>query len=176
MIVTRALLALLLGCAGSAAVAQNETAGAQDFDLGARPIDAEALLTTNAGATEGRERPCVPSDGPGEIVVCAPDDSQFRVESPVQEANRTGERPDDEVPRAPDLAGPCTGVCTRVGATPYRPILIDLSAIPQPLPGEVAEKVHYALTPEQRAAAEAPATLHDPYAAEETPAPEASAD
>lgn len=146
----------MLLCLPAAAGAQETTP--QGFDLRAPPIDPESVLIT-APAAETTAKPCVPSDQPGEIVVCAPDPMRYRIDSTLDDAIREGRAARDGVPRAPDMAEPCTGVCIGVGRAPYRPILIDLAAIPEPLPAEVAEKVRFALTPEELAEARRAAGL-----------------
>ncbi|HEY6814773.1 MAG TPA: hypothetical protein VI168_04460 [Croceibacterium sp.] len=92
-------------------------------------------------------RPC-PQSTPDEIVVCAPDSEEFRVESSMDEAIRKGEAPPDPNPRAPYVLGlPECGVevqCYRVGRTPTRPLIIDLAALPHPLTREEAAHVYRA--------------------------------
>lgn len=146
---------MLLGLPAAAGAQQ---AARQDFDLRAPPIDPESVLVTAPAAQQTAE-PCVPSDQPGEIVVCAPDPMRYRIDSSLDDAIREGRAAADDVPRAPAMAEPCVGACIGVGRAPYRPILIDLAAIPEPLPAEVAEKVRFALTPEELAEARRAAGL-----------------
>ena len=95
----------------------------------------------------GLRRSC-PQGAPGEIVVCAPDPDEYRVESPTEAAIRNGERPRDSIPRAPNTFGipPCEemGGCMKMGATPEPPLIIDLEAIPHPLSPEEAAHVRRA--------------------------------
>lgn len=89
-----------------------------------------------------------PIGKPGEIVVCATDPDAYRVESPTEQAIRTGAPVADRVPRAPDVFGipPCKGqtVCVKGGWVPPQVHLIDLSAIPVPLTEEEAAMVYRA--------------------------------
>jgi len=99
-------------------------------------------VAREAYRTPGLRGTC-PQGEPGEIVVCAPDPDEYRVESPTDRAIRTGERPRDTIPRAPNTFGipPCEemGGCIKMGATPEPPLIIDLEAIPHPLsPDEAA--------------------------------------
>ena len=162
----------MLACSSASVRAQDAPADPPaDFDLGSTPIDPEALLVTNA-AQDAADAECVPSDDPDRIVVCAADPMRYRIDSSLDEATAKGEAARDGMPRAPELAPSCRttgGACMRVGATPYRPLLIDLDAIPQPLPVEVAEKVRYALTPEQMEALRRQAGLTAPAISEGTP-------
>ena len=104
---------------------------------------------------------------PGEIVVCAADPEEFRVESPTEEAIRKGEAVRDGVLRAPDVSGlpPCSSYtfCSRMGRAPEPPLLIDLEALPHPLTPEEAALVFRAedlsasaATPEAASPAAAP--------------------
>ncbi len=167
-----ALAALLLACGAVGAQAQEaaqETTGAgsiDNFDLANPGVSPEQLLVTNAAANRP-DKPCEPSNDPMRIVVCAPDPDKYRIDSTLDEATRAGRAVRDGLPRAPEFAPSCRdtgGVCMRVGKEPYRPIFIDLEAIPEPLPREVAEKVLFALTPEELAEARRQAALADPFA------------
>lgn len=173
------LVALALACAGacsgSALAQEAEGASPDDFDLGAARIDSEALLVTNA-AEDDPQQECIPSDDPDKIVVCARDPMQYRIDSSLDEATRNGEAARDGMPRAPEFAPSCRnnggGACIRVGPEPYRPLLIDLDAIPEPLPAKVAEKVRFALTPEELATVRREAGLDDAPAGDPAAAPD----
>ncbi len=110
------------------------------------PPTAEQMIETarETYRPAGTRRAC-PEGAPGEIVVCAPDPEKYRVESPTEAAIRTGERPRDSIPRAPNTFGipPCEemGGCIKMGGTPEPPLIIDLAALPHPLSPEDAAQV-----------------------------------
>lgn len=85
-----------------------------------------------------------PTAPAGEIVVCATDQSRYRVPSTQagDPASRAALR--DGLPRAPQLdRGSCKGQpgCVVGGWAPPPLYIIDLDAIPTPPPGSDAEKV-----------------------------------
>lgn len=132
-----------------------EGAGAQDAD--AVPTAEQMIeVARETWGTSDAHRRC-PEAKPGEIVVCEPKQEDFRVESPIDEAIRTGQSVPDGLPRAPDVFGlpPCEAytVCSRVGRTPEPPLLIDLAALPHPLTPEEAALVFRAEDPATPAAA-----------------------
>ena len=89
-----------------------------------------------------------PVGRPGEIVVCASNPDEFRVDSSTDEAIAAGEPVDDGIPRAPNVFGipPCESymMCTKFGSVPPYPPLIDLEALPEPLTREEAANVFHA--------------------------------
>ena len=93
----------------------------------------------------GLRKRCPQPTTPDEIVVCAPDPDEFRVSSPTDDAIRAGQPVPDGLPRAPDVFGlpPCKAYafCAKMGRTPEPPLLIDLAALPEPLPPEEAALV-----------------------------------
>lgn len=110
----------------------------------AEPLTAERIMEVARERLRppGVWRPCPLPENPNEIVVCARDEAELRVESPTDEAIRKGQAVDDGIPRAPDMSPPCTGVCMRVGPTPYRPIIVDLTGLPEGLSEEDAALVY----------------------------------
>jgi hypothetical protein len=138
------------------AVAFAVAAGACLVGAAARPQDDEAAQgrTAEEMIEVAREqwrapelRGC-PEAKPGEILVCQEDEEDFDVESSLDEAIREGRPVPDGIPRAPYVLGlPECGVeveCIRIGRTPERPLIIDLSALPHPLTPEEAAHVYRA--------------------------------
>ena len=117
----------------------------QEREAGDNPTAEQMIeVAREVWRSPGIRRRC-PASTPGEIVVCAPNSDEFRVESPTDEAIRKGEAVRDGVLRAPDVFGlpPCKsyGFCSRMGRTPEPPLLIDLAALPHPLTPEEAALV-----------------------------------
>ena len=136
-------LALAIPCAfGTAPAAAQSDDGSEQ--AAAEPLTAEKIIEVARERLRppGVWRPCPLPENPNEIVVCARDPDELRVESPTDEAIRKGEAVDDGIPRAPDMSPPCTGVCMRVGPTPYRPIIVDLTDQPGGLSEEEAALVY----------------------------------
>ena len=128
--------AVIAAFAPMPACAQDETA--------ARLTPEEMIAAAReAYRPPGLGRSCAPG-APGEIVVCAPEQRDIRVESPTAEAIRKGQ-PVHDIPRAPEMAPPpCdprSPGCFKFGAPPPMPPLIDLEALPHPLPPEEAARV-----------------------------------
>lgn len=132
------VVALALAGWAASAGAQTET-----------PRTAEQFIETareTYSVDENRSEPC-PAPVGNEIVVCRQleDPDQFRVASPTERALAAGEMPPDPIPSAPDVFGlpPCKSqtVCMKVGRTPPRIYIIDLSAIPEALTPEEAALV-----------------------------------
>jgi hypothetical protein len=137
-----AALALTLTCAlGTMPAAAQAQDGEQ---AAAEPLTAERIIEVARERLRppGVWRPCPLPENPNEIIVCAQDPDEQRVESPTDKAIRTGQAVDDGIPRAPDLSPPCTGMCMRVGPTPYRPIIVDLTNQPEGLSEEDAALVY----------------------------------
>jgi hypothetical protein len=94
----------------------------------------------------GMRRRC-PAPRADEIVVCATNPDELRVESPTDEAIRKGERPPGRQPNAAHLFDPPPCVpslltlCSKVGRTPPRPAAVDLTGLPEPLTPEEAALV-----------------------------------
>jgi hypothetical protein len=123
--------------AGSSALAQEEAEA---------PPTAERMIEVAREAYRPpglRRRGCPPPERPGDIVVCAPDHEDHRISSPTQDAIAQGTAVPDGLPRAPDVFGlpPCNGGCISIGSPPPPLYLIDLTAIPEPLPPEEARQI-----------------------------------
>jgi hypothetical protein len=137
-----------------------EAAGAQDADSEAAPTAEQMIEVARETWGSPNLDPRCPEAQPGEIVVCRPEEEDFSVESPTDEAIRTGQPMPDGLPRAPNVFGlpPCKAYafCSRVGRTPEPPLLIDLAALPHPLTPEEAALVFRAEDlPQQTATPEA---------------------
>ena len=117
-------------------------------EAGEGPTTAERMIEVASEVWRSPELRGCPEAQPGEIVVCQTDDREFRVESPTDEAIRTGQAVPDGIPRAPYVLGlPECGVevvCHRVGRAPPAPLIIDLAALPYPLTPEEAAHVYRA--------------------------------
>jgi hypothetical protein len=132
------VLAAALSAWAAPAAAQTEAARtAEQFIEAAR----EAY-----SVDEARPEAC-PAPVGNEIVVCRrlEDPDQFRVASPTERANASGQMPPDPIPSAPYVLGlPECGVevtCHRIGRTPPPIYIIDLAAIPVALTPEEAALV-----------------------------------
>jgi len=80
--------------------------------------------------------PCPDAKGE-EIVVCAEQEDPAKQYVP---SDTDSGDPDDGVPRAPDVSGlPSGGM--RIGKTPHRPLIIDLSKIPEAPAGSDADRI-----------------------------------
>jgi len=132
--------------------------------------DVQTVTYCPKGAAEEREEG---ADG-NVIVVCR----QLGPANPFQ--TREGPRPRmdqtaDGLPRAPDFSESCQrnggqGVCLRIGRAPPRPLLIDLSAIPEAPPGSDAARYaeEYGTTDE---AVEVPGDASPPAGSADASAP-----
>lgn len=137
------MLALFSATLAGPALAQSEDQAAEA--AAEEPLTAEKIIEVARERLRpaGVRQPCKLPDNPDEIVVCARDPN-VRVDSSTDEAIRNGQAVDDGIPRAPNFVPPCQGVCMRVGKTPYRPIIVDLTNQPQPLGPEDAARVYRA--------------------------------
>ncbi|SFF74270.1 hypothetical protein SAMN05518801_101146 [Novosphingobium sp. CF614] len=83
----------------------------------------------------------------GEIVVCAPDEDEFRVKSTGDEDPYSAQALNDGRPHAPDVSGlpDCRPGsrkgCIGIGSVPPPVYLIDLSSIPLAPAGSDADKI-----------------------------------
>ena len=111
---------------------------------------AENMLGTGGRITRDRSRRnCLKTIRQGEIVVCAPDEDEFRVPSSADEDPTGAAGTDDGRLRAPDVAGDgifkgkatASGMCLVPPCPPEQPLLIDLSQIPEAPAGSDADKV-----------------------------------
>ncbi|WP_246543378.1 hypothetical protein [Novosphingobium profundi] len=123
-----------------------EDAGVSNAD---RAI-AENMLGENGRVTRDRSRrTCLRTIRQGEIVVCAPDEEEFRVES-SSDLDPTGKNAtDDGALHTPDVAGggifkgksTMGGMCFLGPCPPAQPLIIDLSSIPEAPVGSDADKI-----------------------------------
>jgi hypothetical protein len=161
------MLGKAVGLAAAAACFAATAGRAQERDASEDPTAEEMIaVEREAWRAPGIRRRC-PAPKAGEIVVCAPNPDEFRVESPTDEAIRKGEAVRDSALRAPDVFGlpPCRSYtfCGKVGRTPEPPLLIDLEALPHPLTPEEAALVFRAEDlPTEPAATETAAPAESP--------------
>ncbi len=134
--------ALLAGCS-VAAEAQDAADPATEADarVARMLMGARSTYAPDAAARQCREKAAS-----GEIVVCAQDDSQFRMPSTSQSDPNSDEALKDGQLRPPDLEKKYPGVVAARGCflppCPKGPLyIIDLSAIPETPPGSDADKV-----------------------------------
>jgi len=138
-------LALALPCAlgaGSAAAQEADSAAPADD----APLTAEKIIEVARERLRppGVRRPCRMSQNANEIIVCAPDADENRVESPTEEAIRTGQSMDEGLPRAPNVDGPgiFQGKGIPLGKDPEPPLIVDLTNVPEGLSAEDAARVY----------------------------------
>jgi hypothetical protein len=144
-------VALALGLAGltlASPVAGQADGGEPAEAAAATPPTAEQIIEVARERLRppGVRRPCKLPENNNEIVVCARDPDEMRVESPTDEALRTGAPGKDSIPRAPDVFGipPCEAYafCSKMGGTPEPPLIVDLTHMPTPLSQEDAALVY----------------------------------
>lgn len=118
----------------------------QAADAAAEPITAEKIIEVARERLRppGAWRPCKLPENDNEIVVCAPDPDANRVESPTEQALRTGQPGRDAIPRSPNVDGPgiFQGKGMKLGRDPEPPLIVDLTHIPQGLSEEEAKLVY----------------------------------
>jgi hypothetical protein len=95
---------------------------------------------------EQHRKACRAETKENEIIVCAPDDKEFRVKSSNELDPTSRQATRDGVPRAPDLAPKYGGssvmrACLLPPCPPPAMYMIDLKALPETPPGSDAEKV-----------------------------------
>lgn len=110
---------------------------------------AEKMLGNGGRLTpESRRQRCARGARPGEILVCAPDEDQFRVQS-SSDMDPSGAGSNDGRLNPVDVAGPgifkgkatASNLCLIPPCPPEQPLIIDLSAIPETPAGSEADKV-----------------------------------
>jgi hypothetical protein len=120
-----------------------QSALAQDAASGASAEQAIEQQKKVFGPPNTRKS-CGVADAKGEIVVCAPDSSEFRVQSSSELDPNSHEALYDGLPRAPQLdRGSCKGQagCVGFGWAPEPIYYIDLKAIPEAPPGSDADLI-----------------------------------
>lgn len=94
-------------------------------------------------------RACLKTIRQGEILVCAPDEEEFRVQS-SSDLDPTGSAAtNDGRLETPDVAGggifkgkpTASGMCMLGPCPPEQPLIIDLSSIPEAPEGSDADKI-----------------------------------
>jgi hypothetical protein len=96
------------------------------------------------GPPEPRKKTCGVPDSRGDIVVCAPDNEQYRVQSSRDIDPTSHEATYDGLPRAPQLdRGSCAGEagCIGFGSVPPPVYYIDVTALPQAPAGSEADAI-----------------------------------
>lgn len=86
---------------------------------------------------------CLRTVKQGEIVVCAPDDKEFRVQSTAESDPNSPQALDDGRLHTPDVAGAgiFKGKATASFGSVTVPYIIDLSSIPEAPEGSDADKI-----------------------------------
>lgn len=111
---------------------------------------AEKMLGDGGRVTRDRSRrACLRTIRQGEIIVCAPDEEEFRIPSTAEDDPTGAAGTDDGRLRAPDVAGggifkgkaTASGMCVVGPCPPEQPLIIDLSAIPEAPEGSDADKI-----------------------------------
>ncbi len=129
---------------GQSAATSNNSGAVSDTD---RAI-AEKMLGNGGRVTpESKRQRCAREARPGEILVCAPDQDQYRVQSSSELDPLLGTNDGRLTP--PDVAGPgifkgkatASNLCLIPPCPPEQPLIIDLSAIPEAPAGSEADKV-----------------------------------
>jgi hypothetical protein len=138
-------VAVAVGCLAASPLAAQADGGNEAAAPAEEPLTAERIIEVAQERLRppGVRRPCKLPEG-NEIVVCARDPNEFRVESPTEEAIRKGEAVKDGVPRAPNVDGPgiFQGRGMKIGKDPVQPLIVDLTNEPQPLSEEDAQRVY----------------------------------
>lgn len=136
----------------SAAAAASATASGQTATQSAGSVSdadramAEKMISSGSLVPDTSHRACVRKGRPGEIVVCAPDEEQFRVDSSA-DSDPTGKAgTNDGRLRPPNFEKNIGGVSVAKGCfippcPPAQPLIIDLSQIPQAPAGSDADLV-----------------------------------
>lgn len=141
MIPARALPLLLATLALAApAAAQEEAASPGPGPSAEQAIEQQKKVY---GPPDQRRR-CGVADASGDIVVCATDSKEFRVQSSAELNPNSHEALYDGLPRAPQLdRGSCKGQagCLSFGYAPEPIYYIDLKAIPEAPPGSDADLI-----------------------------------
>jgi len=138
-----ALLILLAAAAPVPALAQTEPASKAAPDSDAAM--ARKLLTSPT--ITGNKPKCYERSPTGDIVVCAPDNDQFRIKSTAEEDPNSRQALDDgrlhppNVSGLPDCSPGSKNGCIGIGRAPPPLYIIDLDAIPQAPAGSDADKV-----------------------------------
>jgi len=141
MILARTLPLLLASLALAAPAAAQEAATGP----ASGPSAEQAIEQQKKGfGPPNQRKSCGASEASGDIVVCATDSKEFRVQSTAELDPTSHEALYDGVPRAPQLdKGSCKGQagCVGFGYAPAPIYYIDLKAIPEAPPGSDADLI-----------------------------------
>ncbi|MCJ2187242.1 hypothetical protein [Novosphingobium beihaiensis] len=104
---------------------------------------AENMLGTGQITPDRSRNHCLRTIKQGEIVVCAPDEEEFRVKSTAELDPNSPEALDDGRLHTPDVAGAgiFKGKATASFGSVTVPYIIDLSEIPEAPAGSDADKI-----------------------------------
>ncbi len=101
------------------------------------------------GPPNPRQKACGVPDASGDIVVCAPDNEEFRVQSSRELNPDAQESLNDGVPRAPQFDRGYCAECPHFGSVPPPVYYIDVTALPAAPPGSEADEVARGERPER---------------------------
>jgi hypothetical protein len=101
------------------------------------------------GPPAPRKRTCGLPDASGDIIVCAPDNEEFRVQSSRDLNPDSHEALYDGVPRAPQFDNGYCAECAHFGHVPPPVYYIDVAALPAAPPGSEADEVARGERPER---------------------------
>jgi hypothetical protein len=117
----------------------------ESVDAKAAQVMENARKAIGPISPEERRKACRAQTKENEIVVCAPDDKEFRVQSTNEVDPTSRQATRDGMPHAPKLDGePCDIkliTCFGLGRAREAMIMIDLGSIPETPPGSDAEKI-----------------------------------
>lgn len=105
---------------------------------------AEHMLGSNGRVTRDHSRrACLKTIRKGEIVVCAPDEEEFRIPSTADDDPTGKAGTDDGRLHTPDVAGDgiFKGKATASFGSVYNPLIIDLDSIPEAPQGSDADLI-----------------------------------
>ena len=126
-------------------------------DVAPAPAAAEQTTAEQAIAQEQqaygppapRKRTCGVPDASGDIIVCAPNNEEFRVQSSRDLNPDSHEATYDGVPRAPQLDHGYCAECAHFGRVPPPVYYVDVAALPAAPAGSEAEAVARGEVPER---------------------------
>ena len=112
-------------------------------DAADRTVDAAIANQKASYGPPSPRKACGVPDASGDIVVCAPDSNQYRVQSTAQSNPRSKEALNTGIPRAPNLSTlpDCSEGCISIGSVPPPVYLIDFSQLPDAPAGSDADQI-----------------------------------
>ncbi len=138
------MLLALAALIPSTAFAQEDTDTTESTVSDADRSIAEHMLGDGGRITRDHSRrACLKTIRKGEIVVCAPDEEEFRIPSTADEDPTGKMGTDTGALGTPDVAGAgiFKGKSTATFGSVYVPLIIDLSTIPEAPAGSDADKI-----------------------------------